>query len=366
MAVGSRIFKKISLTAAGLDRCIGIRPDPNFVAVSSSSVRGLLIKDGPMPALRCTSAIFSTLLLSAILLPAGNTALAQTAPPKTAAQLAASAAAQRAATAATPPSDEEVISTRQQAMALLRISPTLMHVVEADPAILADQDYVTRANPQLAQYLTQHPEVVRNPDFYLFSSIPGQRGRRIDGLRRFEGNNFNVYQPPTDTQVRQDFLRNLLPFLGFVVFTGAIIWLIRVLLESRRWTRVFRLQSEVHSKLIDRFASNQELLHYMETEPGKRFLEAAPIPVAADHGQPLPGGLARVLGPLQLGIVLSLLGIGLLSLQHRLHDIADGLLVFGIIALMPGLGFIISALIAWRIGTRLGLMPQSAERSGQQ
>jgi hypothetical protein len=41
------------------------------------------------------------------------------------------------------------------------------------------------------------------------------------------------------------------------------------------------------------------------------------------------------------------------------------------VALMPGLGFIISALIAWRISARLGLMPQPSttpptELHGQQ
>jgi hypothetical protein len=296
-----------------------------------------------MRALRLTSAILTALIFSALIVPS---AYAQQKP----------AAAPIAAPAA-PPSDDELISTREQVLALLRMSPTLTQVIETDPAILSDQDYITRSNPQLAQYLTQHPEVVRNPDFYLFSNIPGQRGRHVDSLHRRTGNNFN--QPPTDAEVRRDFLQNLMPLLAFIGFLATLIWLIRILLESRRWSRVFRLQSEVHAKLIDRFANNQELLHYMETEPGKRFLEAAPIPIAFDQSQPLPGGIARVLGPLQFGIVLSLLGVGLLMTQHNLPDIADGLLVFGVIALMPGLGFIISALIAWRISTRLGLMPQS-------
>jgi hypothetical protein len=308
-----------------------------------------------MRASRTTSRILTTLLLAALLLPAAPAAFAQ---PKPAAPVADAA----------PPSDDELVSIREQVIALLRMSPTLTQVIETDPTILSDQDYVTRANPQLAQYLTQHPEVVRNPTFYLFSNIPGQRGRRVDSLHRRDGNN-NYNEPPTDAEVRRDFLRELEPFLAFIVFMGALIWLIRIFLESRRWTRIFRLQSEVHAKLIDRFANNQELLNYMETEPGKRFLEASPIPVAVDRNQPLPGGLARVLGPLQLGIVLTLLGIGLLILQHSLPDIADGLLVFGMVALMPGLGFIISALITWRISMRLGLMPPppaATEFHGQQ
>jgi hypothetical protein len=149
----------------------------------------------------------------------------------------------------------------------------------------------------------------------------------------------------------------LLVFVGVVV---ALLWLIRILLENRRWGRLFRLQSEVHGKLIDRFATNQELLNYMETEPGKRFLEAAPIPVDFEPQQRVPGGLARVLGPLQIGIVLALLGMGLIILRHSIRELADALLIFGMMALMPGIGFIISAIISWRISARLGLLPQPA------
>ena len=148
--------------------------------------------------------------------------------------------------------------------------------------------------------------------------------------------------------------------LVFVGIAGSLLWLIRLFLENRRWSRVFRLQNEIHNKLIDRFANNQEILHYMETEPGKRFLEAAPIPIEFERDQRMPGGLARVLGPLQIGIVLTLLGAGLLTLEHSLPDIAAPLLVFGMVAMMPGIGFIISALITWRMSMHLGLMPQSS------
>jgi hypothetical protein len=305
---------------------------------------------------RLTSKFLPALLLSSLLLSAAPAAFAQ---PK--------AAAQPIAVPAAPPSEDELAATREQMIALLRMSPTLTQVVETDPTILADQDYIARVNPQLGQYLAQHPEVVRNPDFYLFADIPGERGRRSDSLHHRDGNN----EPQSEEEQHREFLLRFMPFVLFAVIIAALLWLIRILLENRRWGRVFHLQSDVHSKLIDRFASNQELLHYMETEPGKRFLEAAPIPVAIDRNQPLPGGLARVLGSLQIGIVLTLLGIGVLILQHSLPDMADALLIFGVVTLMPGLGFIISAIVAWRISARLGLMPQqsatpSDQPSGQQ
>ena len=163
------------------------------------------------------------------------------------------------------------------------------------------------------------------------------------------------------------FMLNLAQVPAFMAVLAMLIWLIRILLENRRWSRVFRAQTEVHSKLLERFASSEELLHYIDTEPGKRFLEAAPIPIEFARDQRLPGGLARVLGPLQIGIVLTLLGVGLLLLQrsHSLADISAGLLVVGMVTIMPGIGFIISALISWRISAQLGLLPQRLTSSSE-
>jgi hypothetical protein len=279
------------------------------------------------------------------------------------------AAAQPAAAAAVAsvPSDSMLADTREQLLSLLRMSPILTQMVQTDPSILADQEYVGRSNPALAEFLAQHPEVTRNPDFYLFANFPSQRGRNVSALRRRvdEGN----YSNPrvADAEERRHFIDDLL--IGPMLLTAfaMLIWLIRLVLENRRWSRVFRMQTEVHNKLLERFANSEELLHYMESEPGKRFLEAAPIPMEFGRDQRMPGGLARVLGPLQIGIVLTLLGLGLLLLHKSqgLADISAGLLVVGVVTLMPGIGFIISALISWRISAQLGLLPQRPTASSE-
>jgi hypothetical protein len=64
--------------------------------------------------------------------------------------------------------DEELSATRDQLFQLLRLSPKLTSVVARDPSLLANQDYVTHNNPELAQFLQQHPEIARNPEFRLF------------------------------------------------------------------------------------------------------------------------------------------------------------------------------------------------------
>ncbi len=253
--------------------------------------------------------------------------------------------------------DKEVAATQAELIKLLRVSPTLTTVVAHDPSLLSNQDYVARNNPQLAEFLTAHPEVARNPDYYLFNHLQADRGpdsaleRAVwpDAIREREN------PPPF-----QELLSDLPPLLAFAAFLLALLWSIRVILENRRWGRIFKLQSEVHGRLIDKFSSNQELALYMETEAGKRFLEAAPIPVNFEPGKSVPNAVARVLTPLQIGIVLVLLGTGLLFLRHAGPEMAVPMLVFGIVVLMPGLGFIISAGITWILAARLGLIPEKS------
>jgi hypothetical protein len=141
--------------------------------------------------------------------------------------------------------------------------------------------------------------------------------------------------------------------------------MIRAFLENRRWGRIFKLQSEVHGRLIDKFSSAQELALYMETEAGKRFLEAAPITVGFEPKQRVPNAVARVLAPLQIGIVLSLLGAGFFLLRHVSPEMEIPMLLLGTVALMPGLGFIISAGVTWILAGRLGLMPETSAAPGK-
>ena len=95
----------------------------------------------------------------------------------------------------------------------------------------------------------------------------------------------------------------------------------------------------------------------METEAGKRFLEAAPIPLGPDTEQRMPNAVARVLTPLQVGVVLVLLGLGFLMLRNAGPDMKTPMMVLGIVVLMPGIGFILSAGITWILAARLGLIP---------
>lgn len=269
----------------------------------------------------------------------------------------------QSAAQATALSDKDVAATQRQLIDLLRLSPTLTTVVSHDPSLLADQEYVSRNNPQLAAFLAAHPEVARNPDFYLFTHMHPQDGSPDEALEHEVWP--EVYRMQPARTGFDEFLNNMPPVFALVAFLIATGWIVRLVMENRRWGRTFKLQSEVHGRIIDKFATTQELAGYMETEAGKRFLEAAPIPLNAAQ-DPMPNAVARVLTPLQIGVVMVLLGIGFLLLRNVRAEYHTGMLVLGVVTLMPGIGFILSSGLTWVLAGRLGLMPGRSGHTGSE
>ena len=257
-------------------------------------------------------------------------------------------------------SERDVAALQDQLLQMLRVSPTLAEVVARDPSLLSNADYVNRNNPELGRFLQAHPEISHNPDFYLFNNLHGEHEQPSETLERKLWPEMSDQRP---SGVDQELISDGIPFLVFVCILGALLWLTHVLLENRRWSRIFKLQTDVHGRLIEKFGTSQEVLTYMGTDAGKRFLEATPIAVGFEHQPPVPSPVARVLTPLQIGIVMTLLGAGLLNLRHSVPNGGSALLVIGMVVLMPGLGFIISAGITWVLARHLGLMPESGTKN---
>ena len=249
---------------------------------------------------------------------------------------------------------KDVAALQDQLLELLRLSPTLAEVVARDPSLLGNQEYVQRNNPELAAFLRDQTEIAQNPDFYLFNNLHGEGEQPSETLER---KLWPEMAAPRSAGVESELISDGIPFLVFLCILGALLWLTHVLLENRRWNRIFKLQTDVHGKLLERFGTSQEVLTYMSTEAGKRFLEATPIAVGFEPQQPVPSPVARVLTPLQIGVVMTLLGLGLILVRRSVPDADAPLLVLGTIVLTPGLGFIISAAITWGLARRLGLMP---------
>ena len=272
-------------------------------------------------------------------------------------------APQRPAAAAPAPSEQEVAEIQSQFLKLLRLSPVLTSVVARDPSLLSDPAYVERNNPELAAFMAAHPDIAKNPDFYLFNHLRETGDDREQALERTV---WPDMVPQLDHQSSAAELADkMIPMVVVITIFTALVLIVRFFVESRRWSRTFKMQSEVHSRLIDKFSTSQELAAYMETEAGKRFLEAAPISTGVSAGPFVPNVVARVLTPLQIGLVMVLLGIGFLLLRHvGGEDTAESMLITGTVMLMPGIGFILSAGATWAVAHRLGLMPDNPRLDG--
>ena len=271
---------------------------------------------------------------------------------------AAPAAAQRqpapanpASAAAVPPTvsvrdEQSAEQTRDRLNEVLQhYPPTVGRVLKLDPSLLSNQSYLA-PYPALASFLAQHPEVAHNPDFFL--------------ERVFIDRSFSVASDPR-WQQREQFnrmLNGLTVFVIFLVVTGVVIWIIRLIVLQRRWNRMSKVQFDTHAKLLDRFTSNEDLLAYIQTPAGRRFLEATPIPIEAQP-RAIGAPLSRILWSVQAGVVLTAGGLGLLYVSSRFIDeAAQFFLVVGVITIALGVGFMMSAGAAYVLSRRLGLVEQ--------
>jgi hypothetical protein len=210
--------------------------------------------------------------------------------------------------------------------------PELATILTLDPTLLSNDAFLT-GYPELSRFVAQHPEVRRNPRFYLSEFT----------------------QSTNRNSAMEDFLTGLAVFSVFLVIAVTFGWLVRTLIEQKRWNRLSQTQSEVHNKILDRFGASEELLAYMRTPAGTKFLESAPIPLRAEApAQNAP--VTRILWSVQVGVIVVAAAIGLLLVSGHAdpHD-APTLSALGIIAFSIGAGFIASAFVSLVMSRRLGL-----------
>jgi hypothetical protein len=132
---------------------------------------------------------------------------------------------------------------------------------------------------------------------------------------------------------------------------------VKTVLNHRRWLRIARVQTEVHNKLLERFAGTNDLMTYVQSPAGRRFLEAAPIPVEASAERPVAAPLNRILWSVQAGIVLVLGGVGFQYVSGGLiEEVGQGLWTIGVLAVAFGFGFIAAGAFSYVMSRRLGLL----------
>lgn len=250
----------------------------------------------------------------------------------------------------------DVTMTREELRETLhRLPPEVGRVLKIDSSLWANQAYIANY-PQLATFIAKHPEVARNPQFYV-------RGLWIPTLDE---------APPETASIRmwRDIMEGFFVLVAISISIFTFTWLIRRVIEHRRWSRLSKVQSEVHNKLLDRFQSNEDVLRYIQTSSGRKFLEAAPIPLDAEP-RAISAPVNRMLWSVQAGVILGAAGIGLQIVSMNVEkEVASAISALGVLAMAVGAGFIIAAAVSYILSRRLGIfqpaaLPGAAEAHGE-
>jgi hypothetical protein len=246
-------------------------------------------------------------------------------------------------------SDAEDVTAAQKVrddfmVVLRKYPPSVGQVLKLDQTLVTSDQYLA-PYPAIIAFLNQHPEVRRSPAFYLEPVRSSYEGYYQDPRERAWNNTIEMVGV----------------FMIFLMIAGTLAWLLRTAIDYRRWGRLAKVQAEAHTKLLDRFTGNDELLAYVQSPAGARFLKSSPITLDGSN-KPMGAPLARILWSMQAGVVLAAAGIGLSVVSRNIEPYrAEPIYMFSTLALSIGVGFIVSAAASYLMSKRLGLLGDRGE-----
>jgi hypothetical protein len=146
-------------------------------------------------------------------------------------------------------------------------------------------------------------------------------------------------------------------FVVVPVIFGAFAFIVWTITTNIRRAKVAGIVADMHSKILEKCSASQELMGYVQSDAGRRFLESTAI------NQSNPAG--RVLNAVQIGTILALLGgaIMMINNMHRDSDVREFFMTVGALSLAAGLGFLISAALSYVLCKSWGLISQADAKS---
>jgi len=130
--------------------------------------------------------------------------------------------------------------------------------------------------------------------------------------------------------------------IGFFAMVVLIVWA-----STHSKNKRTALQTEVQTRLIDKFSSAPEFVEFLNSDTGKQFLtgiDKMPQLMARD----------RIVGGISRGVIMTLLGLAFVAIW--IADRNDGFIYPGFILMGLGIGFFISTLISLKMSQRFGLI----------
>jgi hypothetical protein len=144
-------------------------------------------------------------------------------------------------------------------------------------------------------------------------------------------------------------MQEIAPLLVLFVTMAATILIIRMVQENGKSKRQAEAQLQLHTRLIDKIGSSRELLDYLASDAGKKFLTPATVQKS------LP--FKRILAAAQAGVVLTFVGLACWLVKDAFdQDAMRGVMFLGSISFALGLGFLCSAVLAHVLSRKWGLL----------
>ena len=141
----------------------------------------------------------------------------------------------------------------------------------------------------------------------------------------------------------------------FVAFFSAVAFVVYTLVNLRMRRLQLKAVSEFNIRLLDRIGSVKDFSDFVQTEGGAKFMNSLTVAAPAREAGSSSGH--RIITASQIGVVLSMMGLGFLALQGIVGGSgAYGFTVVGVVALSIGLGFLISAGTSYWLAKQLGVL----------
>lgn len=132
--------------------------------------------------------------------------------------------------------------------------------------------------------------------------------------------------------------------VGFYIAAVLAVWFV---MRSRNERA--RVNAEVQAKLMERFSSAPELVEFLASQPGQKFLTGMDL---------VPRMLARekIISSVRTSIIFGTVGLGLLGVCISSEIRNEFLLFCGGMLLAISIGFLLAAFASVKLGRSMGLI----------
>jgi ABC-type multidrug transport system fused ATPase/permease subunit len=135
----------------------------------------------------------------------------------------------------------------------------------------------------------------------------------------------------------------------FLALFGLVAWFFW--LDAKRRQAMVQARSELQNRLLEKFASPQDVAQFLQTEGGNRFLQG----LTTDTRRAGRG----ILFAMQVGAILTMLGLaavglGLVYPPQQSHGNPG--VIIGSLVLAIGVGFLISAGLSYSLSKKWGIL----------